>query len=174
MKIAVFLGSRLGNDPELAALIRNFAIRAAKAGVTIIYGGSSLGLMGILADSALEAGGKVIGVMPEKLLISEQAHQHLSEMVFVDDLQSRKTTMYKLADKSITLPGGLGTLDEFSEFLTLDLIYNSNKDTIILNYKDYYKYLLLQIEHFAQQGFLDKKLFDRMKIYSEIREEIFT
>ena len=123
--IAVFCGSRMGTSPGFAAQAREVGQRLAQLGITVVYGGGHIGLMGAVADAAMRAGGKVIGVIPEKLAKKEVAHDQITELHVVDDMHSRKALMADLADGFLALPGGLGTLEESFEVLTwLQLDYH--------------------------------------------------
>jgi uncharacterized protein (TIGR00730 family) len=118
MRVAVFLGSSMGARPEYVAAAAAFGAGLASAGVGIVYGGASVGLMGVLADAALAAGGEVIGVIPGGLFAAEVAHGGLTRLEVVGTMHERKATMAGLADGFAALPGGLGTLDELIEILT--------------------------------------------------------
>jgi len=116
--VAVFCGSRLGNNPAFAAAATAIGTGLARAGMRLIYGGGKNGMMGVLADSARAAGGHVTGVIPEFLVGWEVAHPGLSEIVIVRSMHARKQRMAELADVFVMLPGGMGTLDETVEILT--------------------------------------------------------
>lgn len=116
--VAVFCGSRPGNNPEFLAAATAIGAGLARSGMRLIYGGGKVGMMGALADSALAAGGHVIGVIPEFLVGWEVAHPSLSEIVVVHSMHARKQRMAEMADVFVMLPGGMGTLDETVEILT--------------------------------------------------------
>jgi uncharacterized protein (TIGR00730 family) len=116
--VAVFCGSRTGNDPAYRAAAQMLGHGLAEAGIRLVYGGGRIGLMGVIADAALAAGGSVLGVIPEFLTRREVAHQGLGELVITDSMHSRKQKMFEAADAFISLPGGLGTLDETIEIIT--------------------------------------------------------
>jgi uncharacterized protein (TIGR00730 family) len=116
--VAVFCGSRTGNDPAYRAAALALGTGLAAAGIRLVYGGGRIGLMGVMADAALAAGGEVLGVIPEFLTRREVAHQGVTEMVVTDSMHSRKQRMFEAADAFISLPGGLGTLDETIEIIT--------------------------------------------------------
>ena len=116
--VAVFCGSRSGNDPAYRAAAQALGQGLAEAGIRLVYGGGRIGLMGIMADAALAAGGAVLGVIPEFLTRREVAHESITELVVTDSMHSRKQRMFEAADAFISLPGGLGTLDETIEIIT--------------------------------------------------------
>ncbi len=116
--VAVFCGSRTGNDPAYRAAAQALGHGLASAGIRLVYGGGRIGLMGILADAALAAGGTVTGVIPEFLTRREVAHPAITELIVTDSMHSRKQRMFEAADAFISLPGGLGTLDETIEIIT--------------------------------------------------------
>lgn len=116
--VAVFCGSRLGNNPAFAATATALGAGLAQAGMRLIYGGGKVGMMGALADSALAAGGQVVGVIPEFLVGWEVAHPGLTDIAVVPSMHARKQLMAEMADAFVMLPGGVGTLDETIEILT--------------------------------------------------------
>ena len=116
--VAVFCGSHAGNAPVFRAAATEFGRALAEASMRLIYGGGRVGLMGAIADAALSAGGTVIGVIPEFLTRWEVAHEGVADLVVTDSMHSRKRHMFELADVFVSLPGGLGTLDETIEIIT--------------------------------------------------------
>ena len=118
MRVAVFCGSSAGREPRYATAAAAFGRGLAESGVGLVYGGASVGLMGVLADAALAAGGEVIGVIPGGLFAAEVPHQGLTRLQVVASMHERKAVMADLADAFAALPGGLGTLDELFEVLT--------------------------------------------------------
>ena len=116
--VAVFCGSRSGNDPAYRGAAQALGQGLARAGLRLVYGGGRIGLMGVLADAALAEGGTVTGVIPEFLTRREVAHAGITELVVTDSMHSRKQRMFQAADAFISLPGGLGTLDETIEIIT--------------------------------------------------------
>jgi len=132
------------------------ALLAGK-GITIVYGGGSIGLMGILADAALEAGGRVIGVIPGHLGEKEIAHAGLSELHVVRTMHERKALMMELSDAFIALPGGLGTLEELFEVLTWSQLGLHAKPCGLLNVRGYYDPLLALLDRAVEQGFLRRE-----------------
>jgi uncharacterized protein (TIGR00730 family) len=116
--VAVFCGSRLGSDPAFATAARELGTGLAKAGIRLIYGGGKSGMMGVLADAVLAGGGEVLGVIPDFLTQREVAHPDLTEMVVTRNMHDRKRRMADAADAFVTLPGGVGTLDETIEIIS--------------------------------------------------------
>jgi hypothetical protein len=116
--VAVFCGSRPGNDPAYRAAAQALGQGLAQAGIRLVYGGGRIGLMGVVADAALEAGGDVLGVIPEFLGRREVAHETVTQLVVTDSMHNRKQRMFEAADAFVSLPGGLGTLDETIEIIT--------------------------------------------------------
>ena len=116
--VAVFCGASLGHSPQFRTAAEELGRGIARAGLRLVYGGGLLGLMGVVANAALEAGGEVVGVIPTFLQRREVAHEGISELVVTDSMHSRKTAMFERADAFVTLPGGLGTLDETVEIIT--------------------------------------------------------
>ena len=116
--VTVFCGSRPGNGPAYRAAAQALGAGLAHAGITMVFGGGRVGLMGVLADAALAAGGTVIGVIPEFLMRREVAHAGITDLIVTDSMHSRKQRMFALADAFISLPGGLGTFDETIEIIT--------------------------------------------------------
>jgi uncharacterized protein (TIGR00730 family) len=116
--VAVFCGSRSGNDPAYRSAAQALGQGLAEAGIRLVYGGGRIGLMGIMADAALGAGGEVLGVIPEFLTRREVAHEGITELAVTNSMHSRKQRMFEAADAFVSLPGGLGTLDETIEIIT--------------------------------------------------------
>src|SRR5712671_5728877 len=117
-RICVYCGSSAGTGPAFTAAGRSLGELFARSGITIVYGGATVGLMGVLADAALAAGGRVVGVIPRHLFGREIAHPGLTELVEVGSMHERKQVMFELADAFVALPGGLGTLEELTEIAT--------------------------------------------------------
>jgi uncharacterized protein (TIGR00730 family) len=116
--VAVFCGSRSGNDPAYRSAAQALGQGLAEAGIRLVYGGGRIGLMGIMADAALAAGGEVLGVIPEFLTRREVAHEGTTELAVTASMHTRKQRMFEAADAFVSLPGGLGTLDETIEIIT--------------------------------------------------------
>jgi len=152
--VCVFCGAKPGHDPANSALAQAAGRAIAERGWRMVYGGGRVGLMGIAADAALAAGGEVIGVIPEGMLAREQGHRSLTRLEVVPDMAVRKTRMIALSDAFLTLPGGLGTLDELFEVLTLRQVRYIDKPIALLNPAGYFDRLLAMCEGFVQAGFV--------------------
>jgi hypothetical protein len=129
--VAVFCGSRTGNNPAYRAAAQDLGHGLGAARIRLVYGGGRIGLMGILADAALAAGGAVTGVIPEFLTRREVAHPAITELIVTDSMHSRKQRMFETADAFVSLPGGLGTLDETIEIITWHQLQLHRKPILI-------------------------------------------
>jgi len=152
--ICVFCGSQAGAKPAYLQAARELGALLARRGVAVIYGGGHIGMMGALADSALAAGGRVIGVIPEHLMRPEVAHQNLTELHVVDSMHTRKRTMASRADAFIVLPGGYGTFEEMFEMVTWRQLRLHAKPVGLVNVEGYFDHLLAFLEHAARQEFI--------------------
>ena len=152
--ICVFCGSRTGRDPRYAAATRGMGQLLAQSGITLVYGGGRVGLMGELADACLQAGGRVIGVIPQMLLDREVGHAGLTELEVVTSLSVRKQRMSDLAQAFIALPGGIGTLDELFEVWTWSQLHLEHKPCGVLNVGGYYDPLLAFLDRTVEENFL--------------------
>lgn len=152
--ICIFCGSSAGNQAVYADAARGLGRILADSSITMVFGGGKVGIMGILADVILEAGGKCIGVMPEDIVALEIAHENLTELHIVKSMHERKELMAKLSDAFIAFPGGLGTLDELSEILTYNQLRICDKPVGILNVNGYFNGLMKFIEHGVGEGFI--------------------
>ena len=156
-RVCVFAGSNAGARPTYAATARTLAAACAERGLGIVYGGGSVGLMGVLADAALAAHVEVIGVIPRPLATKELAHAGLTELRVVGSMHERKATMNALADGFISLPGGLGTFEETLEVLTWAQLGIHDKPVGVLNVEGYYDGLLHWLSHAAGEGFVRRE-----------------
>ena len=152
--LCVYCGSANGNDPAYLALARDFGTELARRGITLVYGGGKVGLMGTAADAVLAAGGKVVGVIPRQLVEKEVAHTGLTELVVVETMHQRKTRMYELSDAFVALPGGFGTLDEMFEMLTWAQLGLHRYPCAFLDVLGYYAGLKALVDHMVDQGFV--------------------
>jgi uncharacterized protein (TIGR00730 family) len=155
--ICVFCGASEGEDPRYAAAARLVGSRLAAMDIQLVYGGGRLGLMGVVADAALAAGGRVVGVIPRGLVDRELAHPHVSELRIVDTLHERKAEMARLADGFIALPGGLGTLEELTEVLSWAQLDLHAKPIGLLDVADYFASFEAFLDHAVRQGFVAER-----------------
>lgn len=153
-RVCVFCGSNAGIRAEYGNAAQGLATVLARRGLGLVYGGGNVGLMGVLADSMLEAGGEVIGVIPQSLVAKEVAHHGVSELRIVDTMHQRKALMNELSDAFIALPGGFGTLDEFFEILTWSQLGIHGKPSGLLNVSGYFDNLLAMLDHAVTERFL--------------------
>lgn len=154
LHICVFCGSASGRAPEFADHAARLGTAIAARGATLVYGGASIGLMGIVANAALSAGGRVIGVLPESLRQRELAHTRLTELRITPDLASRKLDMLAISDAFVSLPGGIGTLDELFEIWTLMQLGARRRPLLLVNQDGYYDELLAFLQRSVREGFL--------------------
>jgi uncharacterized protein (TIGR00730 family) len=152
--IAVYCGSAAGHGDDYREAARALGAALARRQITLVYGGASIGLMGAVADAALEAGGHVVGIIPRWLVDRELVHPSLSVVEVVDTMHARKARMAELADAFVALPGGFGTLDELFEVLTWNQIGLHRKPCGLLNASGYYDHLLSFVDHVIGQGFV--------------------
>jgi uncharacterized protein (TIGR00730 family) len=152
--VAVYCGSRPGLNPAWAEQARTVGRWIAEHGGQLVYGGGHNGLMGILADAALEAGGRVLGVIPQALVDKEFAHQACSELRIVQTMHERKRIMAEEADAFWALPGGIGTLEEFFEVWTWRQLGYHDKPVGLLNHQGYYDSLLTFLQHSVAEQFM--------------------
>ena len=152
--ICVFCGSSPGTRPEYTASARKLGVLLAARGLTLVYGGGNVGMMGQIADAVLENGGAVTGVIPQAIADMEVAHTGLTDLRVVDSMHTRKALMAELADGFIALPGGLGTLEEFVEVLTWAQLGFHTKPCGLLNPCGYYDRFIDFIGHTADQQFI--------------------
>ena len=152
--ICVFCGASSGRDPVYAAAAAVTGETLARRRIRLVYGGGRLGLMGVVADAALAAGGEVVGVIPRGLVDRELAHPALTELRIVDDLQERKAEMAARADAFIALPGGLGTLEELTEVLSWAQLDLHAKPIGLLDVSGYFSALEAFLDHAVAEGFV--------------------
>jgi len=171
--IAVYCGSSFGSVSEFTVQARQTGEMIAKQGKTLVYGGGRSGLMGVVADSAIAAGGKVIGVIPKHLVDAELAHPGLAELYVVDDMHQRKTKMSELADGFIAMPGGSGTLEEIFEQWTWGQLGIHLKPCAFLNVDGFYDDLIRFIQLTAEKEFTKQRFVDGL-IYSDRVEDILS
>ena len=151
--LCVFCGSKTGQDPAHGAAAQRLGELMAARGVTLVYGGGRIGLMGIVADAVLAGGGRVIGVIPEFLKDLEVGNDSVSEQIVTESMHERKTRMFELADGFVVLPGGLGTLDETLEIVTWKQLRIHSKPVVVLNSGGYWSALSDLVRSTIDGGF---------------------
>ncbi|HEX7156994.1 MAG TPA: TIGR00730 family Rossman fold protein [Burkholderiaceae bacterium] len=152
--VCVFCGAAGGGDPGYVEAARRTGGLLAQAGIELVYGGGHVGTMGALADAALAAGGRVLGVIPRHLMRPEVAHQGLTELRVVDSMHERKQVMAERADAFLVLPGGYGTLDETFEIVTWRQLELHRKPVALVNLGGYFDHLLAFLAHAVHEGFV--------------------
>jgi uncharacterized protein (TIGR00730 family) len=153
--ICVFCGSASGRAPNYAAAARELGELLAERGIGLVYGGGNVGLMGELADAVLDAGGRAIGVIPQQLVDREIAHGGLTELHIVENLHQRKALMAELADAFLTLPGGVGTMEELFEVWSWGRLGLHSKPCGLLNVDGYFDSLRTLTDQMVTEGFLE-------------------
>lgn len=166
--VSIFCGSSPGHDPIYVEQARLLGITLAERGNRIVFGGGKVGLMGAVADAALEAGGEVIGVIPEFMMPREVAHEGLTELIITDSMTSRKLKMHELSDTVISLPGGYGTMEELFEVLTWSQLKLIQRPTGILNTNGYYDPLIAMLDKMVAAGFLKAGNRNDLHIANEV------
>jgi uncharacterized protein (TIGR00730 family) len=153
-RICVFCGSSPGSRPEYGAAAEEMGAELARRNIGLVYGGGNVGLMGIIADAALKAGGEAQGVIPEHLMAREVGHRVLTKLHVVRSMHERKALMADLSDAFVALPGGFGTLEEFCEVVTWTQLGLHAKPCGVLNVLGYYSPLLAMFDHAVEERFL--------------------
>ncbi|MBL7138557.1 MAG: TIGR00730 family Rossman fold protein [Bacteroidales bacterium] len=182
--ICLFCGSAIGSSPQFREATIELANTLLKRKIALVYGGADVGLMKVAADTFLDAGGTVIGVMPKSLVEREVAHERLTRMHIVSGMQERKAMMAGLSDGFITLPGGFGTFDELFEMLSWNQLRMIRKPVGLLNINGYFDPLIHQLDKAVTEGFLRSehrdlllvdtlpgKLIDRMESFIPVEAE---
>ncbi|MCJ0829198.1 TIGR00730 family Rossman fold protein [Acinetobacter sp. NIPH1876] len=168
--ICVFCGSSLGNDPIYQQMAQATGQAIAAQGQTLVYGGGRSGLMGVVANSALQAGGRVIGVIPDALVDRELAHTGLTELHIVKNMHERKTKMAELSDAFVALPGGAGTLEEIFEQWTWSQLGIHQKPCAFLNVDGFYDDLLKMLQGSVERGFSQERFVNKLIVAEQIED----
>ena len=166
--IVVFCGSSDGNDPLVLTHAKQLGQTLANRQIDLVYGGAKIGVMGAVAQSALDTGGKVIGVIPEFLKTKEVCHTGLSELIITKNMHERKLKMHELTDGIITLPGGFGTLEELFEMVTWGQLGLHQYPMGILNTNGFYDSLLEMLEKMVSQGFLKQEHYAQLLVADSV------
>lgn len=172
MKIAVYCGSDFGSNPVYTQAARELGEWIGKQGYSLVYGGGESGLMGAVAKEVAAAGSHVIGVLPGNVdFIMNRPQPYVTELIVAKDMGERKAKMLELADAFIALPGGIGTLDEISEAITLTKIGVFHKKCVLFNRNDFYEPLRTMFEEMERAGFLQSESMDHV-LFSDNLQEI--
>ena len=184
--LCVYCGANFNGDPLLLQAIEDLAFSLVSQHITLVYGGGSVGVMGVLADEVIKHGGRVIGVIPQFLMDKEVGHKGITEMVITSNMHERKQRMADLSDGFVVLPGGFGTLEEFFEVLTWLQLGLHGKPIGVLNVGGYYDHLFLQMEVMVQHRFLKQNnkdlvfneaipqvLIEKMSSFSATPDEVW-
>lgn len=169
-KIAVFCGSSLGFDPIYKESAIELGNAFVKNDITMVYGGGKIGIMGVIAETILSQGGKVIGVIPKLLEKKEVVNREVTELIVTKKMSERKVIMSKLCDGYISLAGGFGTLDEMFEGLTMSQLQIEKKPNGILNTNGYFNHLLAQADRMIEEGFVRPSNKDLLIVSSSVDE----
>lgn len=171
-RVCVFCGSRNGLDPLHRRQAEQLGRLIGEAGLSLIYGGGDIGLMGACADAVLAAGGRVHGYIPERLLQREVGHRGITELLLTKDMFERKAKMIAAADAFVVIAGGLGTLDEFFEVLTLRQLGYHDKPIIMVAEGGYWDALRALLVHVVEAGFADASVEDLYEVVGTVDEAV--
>lgn len=169
-KIVVFCGSSLGFNPIYKQAAIELGDYFVNNDITLVYGGGKIGMMGVLSESILKKGGKVIGVIPNLLKKEEVVNKNVTELIITKTMSERKVMMSKLTDGYISLPGGFGTLDELFEGLTLGQLHIEKKPNGILNLNGFFNHTLKQLDHMVSEGYLKKENKEMLLVGNNVSE----
>lgn len=153
--LCVFCGASQGNDPSYRQAAVSFGAALAREHIELVWGGGQIGLMGVVADAVLAAGGRAYGVIPDFMAERELAHRDATQMMVVDSMHARKAAMADRADAFVALPGGFGTLDELFEIVTWAQLHIHRKPIGILNVKGFFDPLMAMVRHMSATGFIN-------------------
>ncbi len=170
--VAVYCGSRMGVDPIYEQVARELGTALVEAGLGLVYGGASIGIMGAVADSVIDQDGVAVGVIPKFMLGKEVAHEGLARLHLTDTMHTRKAMMAEYASAFITLPGGFGTLEEIMEIATWRQLYQHEKPMIIFNVNGFYDRMLDHLKYTAEQGFMKAEDLSRLLVCDNVPQAI--
>ena len=171
-RLAVYCGSAAGSDPRFAEAARAMGEAIVERDLELVYGGGRLGLMGIIADTVINAGGIAYGVIPRALVDKEVAHTGLTDLYTVTTMHERKAKMTELCDAFVCLPGGIGTLDELYEAWTWNALGYHAQPFALLNVADFWTPFVTFMKHVSDTGFLSKRRLEQMIVASTADEAI--
>jgi uncharacterized protein (TIGR00730 family) len=167
--LCVFCGSQAGRNPQFRTVAEQFGRLLVEFDLGLVYGGGSVGLMGVIADAVLDAGGRVVGVIPDVLATEELIHPRATQMHIVSSMHARKAKMAELADGFIALPGGFGTFEEFFEVITWAQLGIHDKPIGLLNVAGYFDHLERMLDHAVNEGFIKPK-YRRLVVVADAPE----
>jgi uncharacterized protein (TIGR00730 family) len=168
--ICVFCGARFGSDPAAREVAQQLGGLLASKSIALVYGGGGVGLMGLVANAALKAGGRVVGVIPRFLLQREAGHPALSETVVVETMHERKLQMFERSDAFVVLPGGIGTLEELFEVLSWRTLGLHTKPIVIVDQGGYWQPLAALLRGVVEGGFAERTHLDHVAFVSDLKE----
>ena len=171
-RLAVYCGASMGKDPAFADTARALGQEMAHRGIGLVYGGGKLGLMGVVADAVLDAGGEVYGVIPQALVDVEVAHRGVTELYAVANMHERKAKMTELTDAFVAIPGGIGTLDELFEAWTWNALGYHSKPFALLNVQGFWDSMIDFLDHVTASGFMSPARRAQLIVAHEIGETI--
>ncbi|WP_420317491.1 TIGR00730 family Rossman fold protein [Ekhidna sp.] len=169
-RLAIFCGSKLGNNSAYENATKQLVQELVKQGIEIVYGGGDVGLMGVVAETAIKNDGVITGVIPDKLYEMEVAHTGITKLYRVKDMHERKALMADLSDGFIALPGGVGTLEEMTEVMTWAQIGYHSKPCAFLNTNGYYNHFISFFDHMEKEGFLYKSIHAQAIVEEKVSE----
>jgi hypothetical protein len=172
LAVCVFCGSRPGTDAAFVAAARALGAAIGRRGWRLVYGGGDVGLMGIVADAALAAGGAVLGIIPQRLLDREVGKRDVTELLVTDSMFDRKAEMIERADAFVALPGGLGTLDELLEVITLRQLGYHDKPILLVDIAGYWRPFLALVEQVVASGFADAGAARLMRVETSVEATV--
>lgn len=170
MNICVYCGSSSGKSQNITEQAISLGELMCERGHNLVYGGASRGIMGVLADSVMNHGGEVVGVIPKNLFKREVAHQGITELITVDGMHQRKSIMADRADAFLALPGGFGTLEELFEIITWNQIGIISKPVVVYNMDGYFNSLIQMIDHAVDTGFIKPKNRKILRVAETLEE----
>jgi uncharacterized protein (TIGR00730 family) len=168
--ICVFCGARFGTDPAGREVAQRLGELLAQEGIAMVYGGGGVGLMGLVANAALKAGGKVVGVIPRFLLQREAGHPALTETLVVETMHDRKLAMFERSDAFVVLPGGIGTLEELFEVLSWRTLGLHTKPIVIVDQGGYWQPLAALLRGVVEGGFAERTHLDHVAFVSDLKD----
>lgn len=168
--LCVFCGARFGADPATRETAAGLGRLLAAEGITLVYGGGGVGLMGLVANAALDAGGRAVGIIPNFLLQREAGHPALTETVVVETMHERKLQMFERSDGFVVLPGGIGTLEEFFEVLSWRTLGLHSKPIVIIDQGGYWEPLAALLRGVVEGGFAEPSHLDHVAFVSELKD----